>query len=297
MLLKADCIPCMLKMTVEFLKKLEGPGPSTEEALTRILEIPPMRGLNWQITPPEMAEYIMREIVALTGDRDPFGPLKKEQNRRALQLYPWLKEMVEASPDPLYLALNLAVSGNSMDVAEHHDPARLRQLMEERMKKAVSRESFSRFRQKLLNSGRIVFLGDNCGEVVFDHLLIEVMMKEADLDITYVARSLPSLNDVTLKDVRGLGFDCGVTYLGNGIDGPLPGTIVARCSDRLKDLLLEADFIVSKGGGNFDTLDEERSLPTDISFLLMAKCAPYCNALGARKNEPILENRFERGPS
>jgi len=297
MLLKPDCIPCMLKMTVEFLKKLEGPGPSTKEALTRILEIPPLRGLDWDMTPPEMGEYIMREIVALTGERDPFGPLKMEQNRRALQLYPWLKELVESSPDPLYLAVNLAVSGNSMDVVERHDPARLRQFVEERMEKAVPRAAFSRFRQKLLNSRRIVCLGDNCGEVVFDHLLMEVMLKETDLDITYVARSLPSLNDITLKDVKELGLDCGVSYLENGIDGPLPGTILSRCSDRLRGLLGEADLIVSKGGGNFDTLDEERSLPTDISFLLMAKCAPYSEALGARENEPVFENRFDQGPS
>jgi len=292
MRLKPDCIPCMLNLTVEFLEKVEDLGLSMEEAMTRILEIPAFRGLNWEITPPEAAEHLMKEIVARTGDKDPFGPLKREQNRKALQLYPWLKEMVETSPDPLYLALNLAVSGNSMDVIEKNDPEQLRQLVEKRMKKAVPVATFSQFQKRIMDAKRIVYLGDNCGEVVFDHLLMEVMTQEAGPEITYVVRSHPALNDVTLKDVEELGLDCDAGYLENGTDGPLPGTLLSRCSDRLRELIQRADLIISKGGGNFDTLDEEQSLTTDISFLLMAKCGPYCRALGGNRNEPVLSNRF-----
>ena len=77
----------------------------------------------------------------------------------------------------------------------------------------------------------------------------------------------------------------------NGIQGPVPGTILQRCSEALKQEMGKADLLISKGGGNFDTLDEEKEhLPCPIVFMLLSKCHPYFKTFGVEVNRPILHN-------
>jgi uncharacterized protein with ATP-grasp and redox domains len=90
---------------------------------------------------------------------------------------------------------------------------------------------------------------------MLDRLLIETMKEwrmddggRNELEIVFVVRSLPTLNDATLKEARMVGVDRIASVLENGIDGPLPGTITSRCSGEVRDLLQRADLILSKGG-------------------------------------------------
>ena len=59
-----------------------------------------------------------------------------------------------------------------------------------------------------------------------------------------------------------------------------------------------ADLIISKGGGNFDTLDEERKhLDMNITFMFLSKCYPYKRHFGVELSNPIMANFFEgKGP-
>jgi uncharacterized protein with ATP-grasp and redox domains len=104
---------------------------------------------------------------------------------------------------------------------------------------------------------------------------------------------VPTLNDATLKEAKSVGLDKIATVIENGIDGPLPGTLLSRCSGEVNDLVHWSDLIISKGGGNFDTLDEERKhLNKNISFLLLSKCEPYCNHFDMKLYQPILANSY-----
>jgi len=51
----------------------------------------------------------------------------------------------------------------------------------------------------------VVYLSDNCGEIVLDRLLIQYLKKGAH--ITLAVKLLPALNDATLEDARALGLD------------------------------------------------------------------------------------------
>ena len=128
---------------------------------------------------------------------------------------------------------------------------------------------------------------------MFDKLLIETIKQNCTPEITFVVRSVPTLNDATLKDAKSIGLDKITTVIENGIDGPLPGTVLTRCSGQVRDLVHKSDLIISKGGGNFDTLDEERKrLNKNISFLLLSKCEPYYNHFGVKLHYPILANSY-----
>jgi uncharacterized protein with ATP-grasp and redox domains len=110
-----------------------------------------------------------------------------------------------------------------------------------------------------------------------------------------VVKSVPVLNDATLKEAHFVGMDKVTTVLENGVDSPLPGTILKRCSSEVRELVERADLIISKGGANFDTLDEERKrLHMNITFMLLSKCYPYNQHFGVELSQPIMANFFEK---
>lgn len=293
MLLRPDCIPCILKMTITSLRKLPLDENSVKTLYTNILEIPALQGLDWDTTSVEVIEDIWKKIVKRVDTLDPFALEKSNQNDKIMNLYPYLEKMVNAVADPLYMAVKLSTLGNSMDLMVADASVTIENTISEKAKLPLSAESYSQFKHQLKASKHLLIFGDNAGEIVFDKLLIETIKKMHQLEITFVVRSVPTLNDVTLKEAKSVGLDKIATVIENGIDGPLPGTLLSRCSRKVNDLVRQSDLIISKGGGNFDSLDEERKhLNKNISFLLLSKCDPYCNHFGMKLYQPILANFF-----
>ena len=293
MLLRPDCIPCILRMTITSLRKLPLDEDSVKTLYTDILENPSLHGLDWDTTSVVVIEDIWRKIVKKVGTADPFSLEKSNQNEKIMDLYPHLEKIVNAAADPLYMTVKLSILGNSMDLMVADTSITVENLISEKLKMPLSEENYSQFKQQLKASKHLLIFGDNAGEIVFDKLLIETIKKMHQLEITYVVRSVPTLNDATLKEAKSVGLDKIATVIENGIDGPLPGTLLSRCSSKVNDLVRQADLIISKGGGNFDTLDEERKhLNKNISFLLLSKCEPYCNHFDMKLYHPILANFY-----
>ena len=293
MLLRPDCIPCILRMTITSLRKLPLDENSVKTLYTDILENPALHGLDWDTTSVEVIEDIWKKIVKRVNTPDPFSLEKSNQNKKVMDLYPHLEKMVNTAADPLYMAVKLSILGNYMDLMVADTSVTIENLISEKVKVPLSDENYSQFKQQLKASKHLLIFGDNAGEIVFDKLLIETIKKIHQLEITFVVRSVPTLGDATLKEAKSVGLDKIVTVIENGIDGPLPGTLLSRCSSKVNDLVRQSDLIISKGGGNYDTLDEERKhLNKNISFLLLSKCDPYCNHFDMRLYQPILANFY-----
>lgn len=116
MLLEADCVPCILRMSVAALRQLQLDDNAIREITADILETPALRGLDWNTTSAEVIEDVWYKIVENIGTPDPFRSAKSNQNKRILDLYPVLQQLVSASSDPLYTAVKLAIWGNSIDL-------------------------------------------------------------------------------------------------------------------------------------------------------------------------------------
>jgi uncharacterized protein with ATP-grasp and redox domains len=273
------------------IRKLQLDENSVKKLYAEILENPALRGNNWDITSPEVIEDAWKKIIMKVDDPDPFYSEKLHQNKNVMALYPLLQKMVKNEPDPLYPAVKLAILGNSLDFMVADPSFTVENSIKDRVNAPLSEQDYSKFRIRLEASRRLVYLGDNSGEIVFDKLLIETLKKLYKLETVFVVRSIPTLNDATLEEARAVGMDQVVKVIENGIDGPLPGTVLKRCSNAVKNLVQQADMIISKGGGNFDTLDEERKhLKNKISYLLLSKCDPQYKTFGVKLYQPILAN-------
>lgn len=291
MFLKPDCIPCIVNMSLNYLRKLSTSEEQISKICSDILSLKPLRGEMWDITSPEVIEPIMKKIMAAVGSNDPFAAEKEKQNQKMLLLYPELQRMVKTAEHPLKMAAHLAVLGNAIDVMMKGGAADIQKIIEEQLAYPLQKNAFEIFEQRIRNSSCILYFGDNAGEIVLDRLFIETIKEQHETDINFVVRSIPTLNDATLKEAEQVGMLNLVNVIENGIDGPVPGTLLDRCSRDVNELFQKADLIISKGGGNFDTLDElPEKHKSKISYLLLSKCQPYATFFGVALQRPILHN-------
>jgi uncharacterized protein with ATP-grasp and redox domains len=271
-----DCIPCILRMSLEVARPTIKDESHLRRLMREVSKLKPLRGEDWEVTPPEVIRDVWLKVNEISGEADPLKALKAEQNRRALQIYPLAKELVLKNHDPFPEAVKLAVAGNSMDAMGDVRKEPAQEVMDRLSKFVIRPEALEGLRERLGKARRLVYLGDNCGEIVFDRLFIEFLRQTYDLEVTFVTRSLPVLNDATLQDALAVGIDNVAEVVESGIREPLCGIMLKKVSPEVRALIEGADLVISKGGGNHDTLTEEENLKGKVSFLLQVKCHPYC---------------------
>jgi uncharacterized protein with ATP-grasp and redox domains len=276
MLIWADCIPCTLRMALAIARQVIGDEEQVRGFVGEILKFKPLKGEGWRMTSPEVIKDIWLKLQEVSGQADPLQNIKREQNRLALQIYPFSKALVSKGREPLVEAVKLAIGANSIDAMADIDVKPSKEMFKKFSGSAVSLKDIERMRERLRKARKIAYLADNCGEIVFDRLLIETIRETYDVEVTFVTRTLPVLNDATLEDALSVGIGSLAQVMENGIREPLPGTILKKASPELRGLIEGSDLLISKGGGNYDTLTEEENLRGKVSFLIRTKCHPYC---------------------
>ncbi len=229
-------------------------------------------------TPPEISEDLYRLIASLTGYSDPYEKLKITHIGRALELYPRLKTQVESAADPIRRALELSLAGNVIDFGANSCADC---FGEEDFLKASSLaiDHYDLLRKDLDKAEKILILGDNAGETVFDRLFIEAIGKP----VIYAVREKPIINDATLKEARLSMLGEVAEIISSG--STAPGTVLEKSSPEFQKLLKEADLIISKGQGNFECLEQ---VPGPFYFLLKAKCQVVSRYLQVPQGSLIL---------
>lgn len=258
-----ECIPCFLRQTLEAVRLTTDDKAIQEQVIRKVLSL--ASEMNMQKSPPFMAQRIHRLIRQMTGNNDPYRDIKDRFNSFALELYPKLKNMIERSGDPLNTAIRLAIAGNIIDsgVNNNVNETQIRDTIDHALTAPLTGDP-EEFREAVSMAKDILYLADNTGEIVFDRLLIEQMPFEK---ITLVVKGSPIINDACLVDAQITGIADLVKVIDNGAD--VPGTILAECSEDFKQQFKNADLIIAKGQGNYETLSD---VEKDIFFILKAKC-------------------------
>jgi uncharacterized protein with ATP-grasp and redox domains len=245
---------------------------------------------NWEVTSPEVIKEIWLKVIEFTGKIDPMREIKNEQNNKALAIYSRAKELIFKSRDPLLGAIKLAIAGNSIDAMTNVQGEAPEAVLERWHRLEIDDKSLEFLKERLEKTNRLTYLGDNCGEIVFDRLLMEVLLERYHLEITFVTRTRPVMNDATFQEALSMGIGKVAKIVENGIQEPIPGTYLKKISPETKTLIESSDLVISKGGGNYDSLTEEEGLKGKISFLFVAKCHPYCSIHQVSLNSPVIYN-------
>ena len=279
----SKCYPCFMRQAVSTVSKTGGNEQTAMEVVRKVAAELPHFNPDEQ-SPPEFGETIQSIIREVTGKEDPFASLKQKSTEEAQELYPELKKMIRQADDPLMKAIRLAIAGNIIDFGTMVD-FDLGQTIQRVLYQHIAINDIEPFRRELDKAQSILYLGDNAGETVFDKLLIEELGKP----VTYAVKSGPVLNDATLKDAWAANLNTVADIIESG--STAPGTVPKSCHPEFIELLDNADMVISKGQGNYETLD---SYPRPIFFLLQTKCAVISKALDVPEKSIILKYTGDR---
>jgi len=275
-----DCIPCFVRQTLDSVRLTTDDQRIHEQVMRQTLSL--ISRMDLRQSPPAMAQKIHRLIRELTGVDDPCLQVKNRFNKLALEMYPELRKRVQASADPFETAVRLAIAGNIIDFGVNSE------LAESQVEKAIAdsltapldTEVLTDLRNAIAQTKDILYIGDNAGEIVFDRLLIEQLPCEK---ITFTVRGSPVINDATTEDAEIVGLTDIVSVIDNGSDAP--GTIVESCSEQFRRRFNEADLVIAKGQGNYETLSD---VDKDMFFILKPKCALVARHLDCEIGSLIL---------
>ena len=283
--LNPECIRCLIPKRLEFCPE----GATREQQVEYMQKV--MR-LASEATPDVSAPVLDRDIARL--QREIFGYEKDYEELKAffnilmLGKEAEIEEKVTASEDPLKSAIQYAMMGNYIDFGaiQNVNEATLAEFMNSAPNIEVHKETYCALKEEIHKGKKMVYLVDNCGEVVMDKILIKTIQKmNPKLQITTIVRGVPVLNDVTLKEAKQVGLDELAKVIDNGNN--IPGTWLDEISDEARKEIEEADFVISKGQGNFETLQQ---CGKNIYYIFMCKCDMFANRFQVPKFSGMLIN-------
>ena len=228
-------------------------------------------------------EDLLRKHYGVPEDR--FAEEKRLSNAFVLERLHRIREMARTAPDPVYAGLQLAILGNYLDFAALQGQVSFEKL-EEMMHKALSwdldREVYADLCRQLEAGGKLLYLTDNAGEIVFDRIFAEEIARNyPKVDITFCVRGAIAMNDATRADAEAVGIPFKVIDNGNRI----PGTQLDQLSAEAKEALETADVILAKGMANVETM---RGCGFNVFYAFLVKCERFVTLFDRPMMTPML---------
>jgi len=275
-----DCIPCFIHHALALIRTSIQDDETRKDVLHQVLSLIKEAGYNQ--TPPEIARQIHHLIYDASCDMDPYRSKRYEQNQIALELVPKMRSFVQKSADPWYEAVKLSIAGNAIDLGVYHQLSRgeIERTFSDVMKQPIDRKQAYQMKKEVEKANSILYIGDNAGEIVFDMLLIEQMPREK---VCFVVRGGPIINDVLLEDAQQVGLTELVDVIDSGSD--IPGIVLDDCSDEFRKRFNNADLIIGKGQGNYETLNYRDK---NIFILFKIKCPVIADVTGVGVGEFVI---------
>ncbi len=275
-----DCIPCLLKQGIRISKFLNCSQIEIEDMVRDVVGY--LHKEDYSSSPPHLAKTIYRIIHRHVGIDDPYFLIKRYYNKELLKVETELEKIIKNSEEQFSTAVKLAITGNIIDFGVGYDIDK--EMVFDKIKdvegKNLAMDNVKELYQSLGSAKTLLYLGDNCGEIVFDKIFIKYLKKVfPQLKVYFGVRGGAIINDVTFEDAKEVGIDKVAEILSNG--DCAPGTIIDSVSQEFKEVFYNVDMIISKGQGNYETLNEiDRE---NAYFLFMSKCDVVSEGLSVDK--------------
>lgn len=275
----SDCYSCIIGQSRSAARFAE----LSEEQTNRVIAVAE-KWLKASRTTPLLPQHIIRYVAdAIIQERgephnfDIYKAVKDKSNVLSMSYADSFQKKIDDSELPFETGLKIAAAGNIIDfsIEKYHDSINLEKELQSLDKIPFAIYDIDPFKRALMKASTLLYVCDNCGEIVFDMLFIkETQRGYPNLHIVTALRDKPILNDATLDDAKTVGLDRFVKVISSG--SIYPGTIYPETTEEFQKLFSAADVILVKGQGNFETL-----LPLAdkrLFFLLRIKCG-YMAAL------------------
>jgi uncharacterized protein with ATP-grasp and redox domains len=288
MKLYPECGPCMLNRSLLFCRNGdEGDRYKVVRETCRIFA----ECFNENTTTTEAAHRRNESIKSITGDRNPMKDLKEESIQAAEKILPDLEGYVSVIRDDkkrFIICLKIALAGNIIEFGARDHAVDLKKLEREAfdvIEGPLSIDDSEKIYELVKKSKKILYVTDNSGELIFDIVLIKELQKYAKVIVapltTYVQ------DDASVHEIKRVGLDklAPIVARSDSI-----GVWFERCTKEFLKEWDEADFIIVKGMGCYETLcDYPKKTNGKVGLLMKAKCLPVAKDVGVPVGSAVIK--------
>lgn len=283
--LHSECIRCL---TGKYLAKPPA-GLSEEQKVDYYQSILTIMG---QANPEYAAPVAMRDIERVLSEKfgiqQDFTEIKRYFNALMLDREEDFMRRLDEADDPMKLGIQLAMIGNYVDFGAiaNVNADDLSALIEGAYNQPVDAGQLNALEADLAAARSVVYLTDNCGEIVFDKCLMRTIARlYPNLSITAIVRGGDVSNDATMKDAQQVRLHEAARVIHNGT--AIAGTWLEGISPEARTAIDAADVVISKGQANFETL---RLCGLNIYYIFLCKCDMFANQFGVPRLTGMLIN-------
>lgn len=280
-----QCLPCLVNQVVK-MASMTG-CLDQDELFHRFFAY--MSQVDFTKINPEIIGEVFAMVKAYIHHDDPYYQLRHDYNQMFLKQLNQLDNQIHSFEE----AVKYAIVGNIIDFSPLHQNVKqdVTKYFQNIDQLSLTIDHTEDLKADIKTSSSLLYLGDNCGEICLDKLLLK-RIKDINPDITlyFATRGAAVVNDSILEDAYQVGIDEYATIVSNG-DSSL-GTVLSRVSEEFLEIYHKVDIVIAKGQANFESLSEEKK---NIYFLLMVKCGVISQYIGALEKSLVCLSQRKRG--
>ncbi|MFW9924224.1 MAG: DUF89 domain-containing protein [Candidatus Thorarchaeota archaeon] len=253
-----------------------------------------------EIKLPDYSTELFAVIAKETGVDDPFLEIKKESNQFFIDLVPKIIDSFEGLfvKDIIYKLFLYSIAANMVDFSTGGHSVDLQQIADTIIHfpdEGLAIDDFNKLYEIINNSKKIIFLSDNCGEVVIDNLFVEFLTGFKNKEVYLGLKGSPVANDCMVDDFYRDKLPNNATEIFSVSNSF--GYNLDQSSDRFKELLLEADLLIAKGQSNYETTlnnlvrHPNQQFPP-IFCVLRTKCQIITDHLGVPLGSNVIKQMY-----
>ncbi|MEZ0346727.1 MAG: ARMT1-like domain-containing protein [Infirmifilum sp.] len=276
-----ECIPCIFNVRAKEILNSNLSDTEKIEAFKVFLEYYATK-VSPETTTTLLSWQAFRKVKEILREQDPYASFKKASHEAALKIASFLEREVEGKLGfarfhfivKASLAANYIDPGTPIGVGPEHLSEKINSLK-------LGVDETEKLYMKLLQSGKVAFVLDNCGEAVIDRILAEELNRMG-IEVRLIVKGDPYQNDITYKEAIEYEFNKVGEVVSTGSD--FPGVVPGYVSQEAVDTLNWADIVIAKGMANYEAF--RMKLPEKPVFImLVAKCDVIARSVGVSKGE------------
>lgn len=291
MKIQEKCIPCIVNQTIKVANMV---GLQEKNDLLRSVFGYLSKVDYTASSTPELIGEIFALLKDETGSQDPYKETRDRYNKMFLEQLPALEQEINKADNPFLESVKYAIIGNMIDFNPIHDLSisDVKDYFDKLKKESLALNDSPLLVQEIQDADTLLYLGDNCGEICLDKILIKKIKEiNPSCHVFFATRGTNVVNDSIEEDAYAVGIDDHADIISNG-DGSL-GTVLYRTTEKFQAIYRKADIVIAKGQANYECLSEESQ---NIFFLLMTKCRVIADDIGIPEMKMIcMKNSLYKG--
>lgn len=282
MKMNEQCLPCLVNQVVKITQITN--SNDNEELFKKVFAY--MSQMDFHQTNPEIIGQIFAMVKEHIHNNDPYKHIRYQYNTLFLNQLDQIDQNIHSFEE----AVKYAIIGNVIDFSPIHQNVEkdMMTYFQNINSLSLTINDVDCLKKDILNKKQLLYIGDNCGEICLDMLLMKRIMEiNPDIHIYFATRGYPVVNDSIEEDAYQVGINQYATIINNG-DSSL-GTILHRASEEFLNIYHSSDIVIAKGQANFESLSEEHQ---NIYFMLMVKCPVISHYIGVKEKSLVcMKNR------